>query len=343
MISGRRARLALVAVVLAGIAVGVGVAVESGSSKPASLSSRQLMNAARAQARSLLDTLRFPPGSTRSSVEPQGDDGQLYADPGSQGAPGPQSAPNGRQAYVVAYDWWTIPTSPERVAAFLQRHHPRGAIPEAQVVFADPGGADPYGPQYAAFQWPPVPDLFGGRELSLTIMELASGDTGVLVYASVGFISPRGDSEQIPSSAGELTVTATVSGPASYVERRPIVVTSPSRTRRVVALLNGLPLNDLSTFDCNPFTGVTARVQFVFRSRRGGRALASATFVYLLSGRWLDGETCDSVLLTLGGNSAETPLMAQWSRYSDLPRFTPLLPRLNAALGGRLPTGPASG
>lgn len=143
MTSGRRARLALVAVVLAGIAVGVGVAVETGSSKPASLSSRQLVNAARAQARWLLSTLRFPAGSTRSEVEPQGDDGQLYADPGPQGAPGPQSAPNGRPAYVVAYDWWTIPTSPERVRAFLQRFPPRGETTAADhVVFADPYGAD---------------------------------------------------------------------------------------------------------------------------------------------------------------------------------------------------------
>ncbi len=342
MTNGRRSRLALVAVVLAGTAAGVGVAVESGSSKAASRSSRQLVNAARAQARSLLDTLRFPPGSTRSSVEPRGDDGQLYADPGPQGAPGPQSAAYGGPAYVVAYDWWTVPSSPERVIAFLQRFPPRGAIPEAHVVFADPGGADPSGPRYAAFQWPPVPDRFGGRQLSLSIMELASGETGVLVYAEVGFISPRGDAEQIPSDAAELTVTASITGPDRYVDRRPFAVTSPSRIHRVVALLNALPLDDMSTFDCNTLTGLTARAEFVFRSRRG-RPVASASLFYLLRGTWVAGEDCDQVGLDIDGDSDETPLLAQWSRSSELPRFPPLIPRLNAALGGRLPTGPASG
>ena len=89
------------------------------------------------------------------------------------------------------------------------------------------------------------------------------------------------------------------------MERRPIVVTSPSRIRRVVALLNGLPLDDIGTFDCTTFNGVTASVEFVFRSRRG-RPLASASLLYLLRGRWLDGEDCDSVGLEIDGDSDET-------------------------------------
>lgn len=330
----RRARLVLLAVVV-GIAAGVGVAVAPGSRGTSSMSPSQLVSAARAQARSLLSTLRLPPGSARSATEPADDDGQLAPDPAEQVPPGPSSAPYGRTSIEVAYGWWTVPATARQVVAFLQRFPPRAETSaDDNVDFADSSG-----PLLVSFQWPAVADLFGGRQLTLSILELPSGDTAVLAYASVGFISPRGDTEQIPSDAGELIVTTAILSPHTFTQRRPIVVTSPARIRKVAALLNGLPLNDHSTFDCNSFGGVAARVSLVFRSRRSGRQLALAAFEYLLRGKWSDGVTCDSVVLVIGGDSDETPLLAKWSPYADLGPFPPLLGRLDAALGGQLPTG----
>jgi hypothetical protein len=347
----RRGRLALVAVLAAGAAGGVAAAIGFGSSTPPAAPSGSA--SARVQARSLLGRLRLPAGATRSAVEPHGDGGLL--DPCCDDVQDgrvvilpinryPGTAPYDRSSLVAAREWWTVRASPQSVFAFVKRFRPRGA------TSAHFFGYGPQSPSFsgtaqlatveAVFQWPAVTNHFGGRQLIVAVAPLADRQTGVLAYAAVSFISPRGDSEQIPPGARELSVSTRLNrvNSASPIDLRPVVITSASRIRKVAALLNRLPLAPpAGSFGCQMGLDLVT-VQLTFRSRRRGPPLASVQLDYGLSG--LSGPQVSpcAVNLAINGDDHETGLLAGWARYFDLSPFPPLVPRLAALLPGSVPT-----
>jgi hypothetical protein len=108
------------AVLVASSAVALGTWGASPSRSTAAVAPDAAANAAAAQsdAVSLLSGLSFPPGATRSPVEPAGDDSVL-AQPGS----GPPLTPN----VIDDSAWWLIPGTPPAVLAYIDAHPPAGS------------------------------------------------------------------------------------------------------------------------------------------------------------------------------------------------------------------------
>jgi hypothetical protein len=138
-------------------------------------SSRTVANvrAARADARSLVGSLRLPRAATPSAAEPAGDDGRL-AEPGT----GLLEAPG----EVHKTSFWTIAASKQRVLAFVKASRPAGS---AFVGLG--GGGGPGGPttEYEEFGWPAVPHVLLTRQLVVEVASLADGRTAVRADAEV--------------------------------------------------------------------------------------------------------------------------------------------------------------
>jgi hypothetical protein len=129
--------------------------------------------AARADARSLVGSLRLPATATRSSGEPAGDDG-LLAEPGTGllGTPGE----------VNKTSFWIIAASKQRVLAFVKASRPAGSRLVGLGGSGPPGGPTT---QYEEFASPAVPHVLLTRQLVVELASLADGRTGVRADAEV--------------------------------------------------------------------------------------------------------------------------------------------------------------
>lgn len=252
-------------------------------------------SAAEEDARHLLEQLRVPPGASPSPTEPTG------ASPLLDRAPGPAWS-----KLIDLTSWWTVSGSPDEVLAWIEANPPQESAPTGG------GGAVKLGDsasrmEYAAFDWPSIPDVLRLRSLLATVSAGPSGTTVLRADARVVWFLPRPASERIPASAhvvevieqrhrGDQTI-ATVSGPP---------------VRRITALANGLPVSqpDGRITSSGPRL-VCARVRsshqmrLIFRAREGGPALAEAH-------QELPAEYCHPMNLRIDGEN-QPPLEGSYA------------------------------
>lgn len=241
--------------------------------------------AARHDAGLLLSRVQLPAGAVSSPAEPSGDGGHLK----------PWPAIDATSARVDVHAWWEIPASRDAVLAYVKAHPPANAKP------AGSGGLYVGGKpidQTLSFSWPPVRGVLGQRTLVLTIMELADGDAGVLAQAQSDWIVPRPRSEKVPSTVHEVDVA---SGPLNSSPTLRVSVVSPAAVRRLVSLINELPIVQPAAYSCPALIldGAHA-VTLSFRSAAGGRLLARATYVAYPHLAY-DSGPCNAIDLTIAG------------------------------------------
>ena len=106
----------------------------------------------------------------------------------------------------------------------------------------------------------------------------------------MGWIGPRPAVEVVPPAAQAVTIAVKPDINLHITPPAPVTVTDPAQVRRIVALVDGLPLSPPGDFSC-PFDGFARLVQ-TFRAQPGGPALAVVE---------PDLEGCQWVSFTIGG------------------------------------------
>jgi len=185
---------------------------------------------------------------------------------------------------VHVTDFWEAPGSPQALLAWEQRHL-AGRFTLGDADFGPPAWD-------RGFELPPEGALFT-RELVVEAASAGDGQTGVRVDAWVAWQPPR-PAGQLPSAIAAVTIAESSSGgPTGSTGRRlpaPVTITDPATVRRLVALVDGLPLSTISpNASCpgalGPFLSLT------FRARAGGPTVAIAQ----------TDQSCGEVTLTVSG------------------------------------------
>ena len=218
---------------------------------------QSLKGRAEADAAAILRSFVVPPGGRRLAGPPKTPGGWLAS---------PQSSLVSTSAVDEA-TFWEAPGEPQAVLAWEQaRLLPRFTL----------GDAD-FGPPSwdRGFQLAPAGGLTD-RELVVEVVSVGDGQTGIRVDAQVGWQPPRPPGDLVPSAARAVTI-AEVPGAMARNKRppAPVTITDPAKVRRLVALIDGLPL---STFpngaSCPVLLG--DGLSMTFRARSAGPALAIA-------------------------------------------------------------------
>jgi hypothetical protein len=241
---------------------------------------------AEADAAAILRAFVPPPGARRLAKAPALDDGLA-------GWPGSVST-----AQAEDVSWWRAPGTPDAVLAWEKSHLPR------RFSLASYGSASRYGVELSSdfdFKLPALPGVLNSRYLIVDAIVTGSGQTAIRVYAQVNYQPPRPPAERVPSAARTVTITALASPvPGAMWPAAPVTITGATAVRRIVALVDSLPLSTIGTVPC-PSGG--AGIQLTFRARPGGPPLATA-----------QGGPCWTLLFTVGGRQqpalAITPMFA---------------------------------
>jgi hypothetical protein len=247
---------------------------------------------AQRDAANLLQRLHLPPAAVRSPTEPSGDGGHLK----------PVPLLNATSAAVDQHDWWQVPGSPSAVLAYVKSHRLSGS------KFDGSGGLYHSGAlvdRSLTFEWPPVRGVLGERELTVTLIALPGGETGVLAQAQSNWIVARSRSERIPATVREVDISsAMLDGPTSVA----LSVTVGSKVRSLVRLLDALPVVQPAVYLCPALIENGARViTFSFRASAAGPLLARATYVAYPHLAY-DSGPCNAIDLTIAGRR-QNPLL----------------------------------
>lgn len=139
----------------------------------------------------------------------------------------------------------------------------------------------------------------------MTVTALPGSATGVLAQAQSDWIVPRQPTERIPAFAHEVDVTSTPPGGRRLIY---LQVTAPRTVRRLVALIDAMPVVQPGVVSCPSLTATGARViSLGFRRRAGGPLLAQASY-FDHPGLLAPSGPCEPVQLSVGGRS-DAPLI----------------------------------
>jgi hypothetical protein len=238
--------------------------------------------AARHDAARLLRLFVLPPGARPLRSEPGGAGGLLAEPWGIPGGP-----------RLDRHRLWHVHSPLDSVLAFERAHRPRGARLGGYGPFNSPRTPHAYG---LNFVFPAVPGRLAERELTITMVALSAGWTGVRVDAQEIWIVTRPPSEVVPENVRELDI-----GP-----RR---VTGPANVRRIVRWFDSLPVVQPVPYYCPMIRYRRRGVTFDFRAASGallarartpGAAACGSALDFSIRGRRQPPLLVDSFLVRVG-------------------------------------------
>jgi hypothetical protein len=239
--------------------------------------------AAHRDAAALLSKLRLPAVAVRLTAEPAGDHGWLK----------PMQALVATTAHADVHGWWQIPAAGGDVLAYLEARAPAGSKLGMTGGGSKPGSTE----QDVSFQWPAIPGRLTSRQLAVSLTALPGGSTGVLAQAESEWIVPRPRSERVPASTREVVVTL---APRNGGLNRSDAVTSAGQVRRIVAMINALPVTQPVETSCPGMMVGVPLITFRFRASPGGAVLAQASYQDQFAGL---SNQCDPITLTIAGRA----------------------------------------
>ena len=184
--------------------------------------------------------------------------------------------------------WWMIPGSPQAVATYEHAHLPH------QFTLGITGSNGITGiagvTAVTSFELPSVPGILNLRELLLTMVPAADGNTAVRVDAFVAWQPVHPAAEIVPAAARVVTVTLKQGGNDRSKPPGPVTITDPVTVKRLISDIDGLQLDVSGVFSCPADDG--RGVQLTFRAQAGGPALAVA---------FADAMGCGDVTFTIHG------------------------------------------
>lgn len=216
--------------------------------------------AAQREAQALLREGVVPVGAVPLSSEPAGDGGALAH---------PAQEP-GLADLIDLHRWWRVAGSENVVYRFIKAHRPRGArlngwgrrYPRPTAAFVD-------------FEFGPVSGTFESRGLNIVIAPLGQHAVGVRVDSQVVWTFPRPASEHLPSGVRTIRVVRERLGRLPLAA---VTVTSPAAVRRLVALFNGLSIDQPGAVWNCPVQRPQPTIIFSFRTSPAGSPMATATY-----------------------------------------------------------------
>jgi hypothetical protein len=291
-----RVRILASLVVLAAVAVVAlpGAGAHSSARAPAhtTASNRRV---ARADARALLAALRLPARAVRLAREPAGDHGYLRA-----------FGVLADEARAAATGWWRVPhASPAAVLGYLRAHVPPGA----KLFSTGGGGNTRTGTHFSTltYSWAGRPGVLGFRGLNVTVTALSSGAVGVGAQSQSDWIVARSPSERVPAGVRSVRVELQRGTGRGLQAAGSFTLTAPARVRRLVALVDSLPIAQPLALSC-PADLVSAqrvvRLRFV---SGGGEALARAVYTGFEPEPGFSGQ-CNAISFSVRGRM-RTPLI----------------------------------
>jgi hypothetical protein len=139
------------------------------------------------------------------------------------------------------------------------------------------------------FSLPPVAGVPDSRQLIVEVVR-DGGDTAIRVDAQVTWLPARPASEQVPAQAKAVTITMDIGlNQGSKKPPKPATITDPAKARKLVALINGLPLLWPGIRNCPADFGDSLTLTFRASPQRPPLAVVTVE----LSG-------CQGVALTIG-------------------------------------------
>jgi hypothetical protein len=209
--------------------------------------------AAFAEADALLAAAALPADATPLAGEPEGDGGVL-ANP---------AIGIGNPNVAIRTGWFRSAATVADVLAYTDAHPPSGA-----VLRISGGGEtlDGHRAESRAYQRDRVPDALGNRWLLVSATKLDDGSTGIRVDGYVVWLNARPETEVIPASARDLTITAR--------GRHTIRITDVARVQRIATMLNRADVVQPDVRLCERALAGVAQPRLTFRARRAGTPLA---------------------------------------------------------------------
>jgi hypothetical protein len=193
-----------------------------------------------------------------------------------------------------------------------------------------------------SFLWPAIPSMVDKRSLTVRLVELPDGSTGLRADARAEPMVARPESERIPANARLLRVTATTTttqdGKVISTKDRRLAIIASKRIREVAAALNALPA--LQPFVCPGCGGFTPRgieryltdVRLAFFANRRTTPMAVAVIQFRDYGG-------SQVLISIKGRRQPPLDLGQPVIPGERPA-TSLLQQLDSALSVRLEGNP---
>jgi len=250
-----------------------------------------------------------PPGAHRLAHAPQAGSGSLQPSPP---LPGFQE--------VDRVQYWQVPGTPRGVLAWEKRHLPSAlAASGSGLGYGSRGGitflweADYDLPEVPA-QASPSGQIYE-RRMTISAVSAGSGLTDIAVHVSVDWIGPRPAAEVVPPAAHAVTIAVTPGNP-HITPPAPVTVTDPAKVRRIVALVDGLPLSPPGVWSCP--AGSDATFALTFRAKPGAPALAVAE-PDLDGCGWVSFTIAGQRQPSLGSNDGGMSFAASVLRIAGLP------------------------
>jgi hypothetical protein len=256
------------------------------SSVPATSQSHE--QRAEADAAAILAAFVVPPGARKLPGAPAGRASQMKDITGSSASPN----------WIDKAGFWEVKGDPQRVLAWTASHVGRRHTSDSLITYL----ATSFRP---ATVWerdyvlPPVPAVEDTRELTVEVADAGNGQTAIRVDAQVTWLPARVAGEMVPAAATAVTLSVIPDGNLTRKPPLPETVTSPAAVRRIVAMINSLPVYPPGWRECGPDGGLAALV-LTFLAAPQGRVLATAV---------VDLEGCEPVGFAAGAvkDTAELP------------------------------------
>ena len=221
---------------------------------------------AEAAARAMLADFVVPPGAVRLAKAP--------SLPGGSPSMGIVSS---AQADVTGY--WRATGNAQSLLAWERAHISKSF--SAQDVIIGPPSWD------TVYSLPAVAGVLSKREMNVQVYDVGGGRTVIMAEAMAAWEPARPAGEVIPGSVRAVRVS---DGNGPGLAFKPVTITSPATVKRLVALVNGLPLATLGQ-DVPCPSGVELTLTFYGLVSATGKPAATAT----------GPVGCGAVELTLNG------------------------------------------
>jgi hypothetical protein len=202
--------------------------------------------------------------------------------------------PTGLANEVSRTQFWQVPGNPQGVLSWERRHLPHtlthtgsgsGSLKGSEIDWQDDYSL-PAVPGQAS-----VSGQISSRTMSLFAVDAGNGRTDIEVAVSVDWTPPRPAFELIPPGVRAVKIAAVPDMNLHTTPPAPVTVTNPVQVRRIVALIDSLPLSPPGVFSC-PFDAGAEIVLTFLPQAGGGHPLAVAE-------QSLEG--CGWTSLTAGG------------------------------------------
>jgi hypothetical protein len=233
---------------------------------------------AEADAAAILAAFVVPPGARKLTGPPTGQASQLKDIAGSSASPN----------WIDKAGFWQVKGDPRQVLDWTARHVGRSHT-SGGLITDLPVQGRPETVWERDYALPPVPAAEDTRELTVEVADAGNGQAALRVDAQVTWLPARAASETVPATATAVALSVIPDPNLNRKPPQPVTVTTPAAVRRIIAMVNSLPVFPPGPRECGP--GGAAALVLTFLTAPQGRILATA-FVTV--------EGCEQVLFAVG-------------------------------------------